>query len=632
MKNNKINLRSVILYAVDVLCAFAAFGLAIDYARRAQGYMPGIAALITAAVVIAAFTLLVFAALRINNTIWRYSSERDYAKIFIAACFASGGASALFVFTRLINIKWQYFVFAVFVDASLTAFSRVVYRLLKNEQRSRSHRDGEGENASKRLMIVGAGSSASIMISDIRANPSCGYTPVVLLDDDPEKIGRAVKGVNVVGSIDEAASICKKFRIDEIFVAIPSATNAQRARILESCAKANLPLKILPLYSEIEGEESNFINRVRDITPEELLGREPLVIVNDTVGDFITGKVVAVTGGGGSIGSEICRQVAAHNPKRLVIIDIYENNAYGIQQELVGNYGSSLDMQVYIASVREQKKIDRLFSIEKPDIVFHAAAHKHVPLMEISPDEAVKNNIFGTYNTALAARDNGVGKFVLISTDKAVNPTNIMGATKRVCEMIIQYFESTSPDTTYAAVRFGNVLGSNGSVIPLFKEQIKNRHDLTITHPEIIRYFMTIPEASQLVLTAGAMAKGSEIFVLDMGQPVKILDLAKKMISLSGLRLGEDINIKYIGLRPGEKLYEELLMSEEGLKSTLNEKIFISNVMPIEFDKLKAGLDSLKELVANTAVTQKEVEEALMEIVPTFKRYIPPEVSTTNKQ
>ncbi len=622
----KKHLRAFIMWSVDVLTALISFGIVFNYAERVSRFRPPVPSLLAAALVLVSFTVLVYVLFRVNTTIWRYSTERDYVKIFAAAVFASGGASALFIITGLLNLKWEYYVFAILIDASVVTFSRVIYRLLVSNHRSNKNKRTEGEvTQNKRLLIVGAGSSASIIIGDIRSNPACGYVPVALVDDDIEKVGRTVKGVDVLGIIADVPAVAAKCRADEIFVAIPSATNAERAAILEKCAKANIPLKILPHYSEFDGEESSFINRVRDITPEELLGREPLVIVNDTVSDFVSGKVVCVTGGGGSIGSEICRQIAAHNPKRLVIIDIYENNAYAIQQELINKYGSSLDLQVYIASVREQKKIDYLFSVEKPQIVFHAAAHKHVPLMEVSPDEAVKNNIFGTYNTALAARNNGVEKFVLISTDKAVNPTNIMGATKRVCEMIIQYFESTSPNTTYAAVRFGNVLGSNGSVIPLFKEQIKNRQDVTITHPEIIRYFMTIPEASQLVLTAGAMAKGSEIFVLDMGKPVKILDLAKKMISLSGLKLGEDINIRYIGLRPGEKLYEELLMSEEGLKNTLNEKIFISSVKPIDFDELTAGLDGLKTLVSNTAVTPKEVESALMAIVPTFKRYIPKE-------
>ena len=455
--------------------------------------------------------------------------------------------------------------------------------------------------------------------------------PIGLVDDDCQKLNRTIHKVRVLGGVSDIERICKEYKVELIYVAIPSASNAQRAQILQECSKTNCSVKIIPYYSEFtEDEKHDIISRVRDITPEELLGREPIKVADEKILSFISGKTVAITGGGGSIGSELCRQIASHSPKRLVIIDIYENNAYAIQQELINKYGKSLNMEVYIASVRDYQKLAYLYSLEKPDIVFHAAAHKHVPLMEVSPDEAVKNNIFGTYNSAKAAMENHVDRFILISTDKAVNPTNIMGATKRVCEMVIQYFNSIAPNTTYAAVRFGNVLGSNGSVIPLFKEQIKNRQDVTVTDPRIIRYFMTIPEASQLVLTAGAMAEGGEIFVLDMGEPVKIADLAEKMIKLSGLVIGRDINIKYIGLRPGEKLYEELLMSEEGLKQTLNHKIFISSILPVDFKVLLARLDDLRELVSHSGVTVHEVEQLLMKTVPTFKRYNPQAESEHN--
>ena len=621
----KARIRGIVIYVVDILIALFSFGLAYSFEQKTLSIAFD-RKLLFICLLISGATLFLFLLFRINSTIWRYSTEKDYVRLFVFAFFAGGITSILCDVSYLVDFTWRYHVLAALFNACISTASRIFYKMLFTMKHASDNKKSapDSDAGKKRLLIVGAGTAGYVMIGDIRSNPSCDYNPVALVDDDPQKIGRNVNGVRVVGGIGQISEVCAANKVDLIIVAIPSATNEQRAKILEECAKANCPVKILPHFTEFSvDEESNFINRVRDITPEELLGREPIPVANETVYEFISGKVVAVTGGGGSIGSEICRQIAAHDPKRLVIIDIYENNAYEIQQELINKYGASLDLKVFIASVREQKKISELFAKEKPQIVFHAAAHKHVPLMEVSPDEAVKNNIFGTYNTALAARENGVERFILISTDKAVNPTNIMGATKRVCEMIIQYFESTSPDTSYAAVRFGNVLGSNGSVIPLFKEQIKNRQDVTITHPDIIRYFMTIPEASQLVLTAGAMAKGSEIFVLDMGEPVKILDLAKKMISLSGLRLGEDINIRYIGLRPGEKLYEELLMGEEGLKNTLNEKIFISSVAPIEFDRLTAGLDSLRELVNNPAVTPQEIENALMKIVPTFKRYVP---------
>ena len=458
------------------------------------------------------------------------------------------------------------------------------------------------------------------MIAEIKGRPACGLNPVALVDDDFQKQRRSINGVKVMGRVSDVKRICEENEIEIIYIAIPSATNEQRAYILDECTKTSCQVKTLPFLTDI-CENTDFISKVRDITPDELLGRNPIQVANEEILSFVKDKTVLITGGGGSIGSELCRIIAVHSPKRLVIVDVYENNAYDIQQELIQKYKDSLDIAVYIATVCDYKKINGIFAQEKPDIVLHAAAHKHVPLMETVPDEAVKNNVFGTLNTAVAAKENKVKKFILISTDKAVNPTNIMGTTKRICEMIIQYVDSISDETVFAAVRFGNVLGSNGSVIPLFKKQIENRCDVTVTHPEMIRYFMTIPEASQLVLTAGAMAKGGEIFVLDMGNPVKIDDLAKKMISLSGLVLGRDINIRYTGLRPGEKLYEELLMSEEGLQRTLNEKIFIGKPISMDYNVFKTQLDELNGLVNKDGITPDEVEKKLHEVVPTFKRY-----------
>jgi len=559
-----------------------------------------------------------------NNIIWRYFTERDLVLVFSVLVMVGAVFAGVANLCHIIDASVGFYVLGTLISASGAALSRIVYKMIV---RRRSYQNVDNKDG-KRLLIVGAGISGSTIIMETKRDPHCGLVPVALVDDDPQKQDRKINNVTVAGKISDIPEVCAKYGVQIIYIAIPSATNARRSEILKVCQKVNLPVKILPFYTEFGDDDSSFVNKVRDITPEELLGREPINIADEKIYNFISGKTVAITGGGGSIGSELCRQIASHSPRRLIIIDIYENNAYAIQQELKMKYGDSLNLQVYIASVREAAKIDYLFAVEKPDIVFHAAAHKHVPLMEVSPDEAVKNNVFGTYNTALAAKNNGVSRFILISTDKAVNPTNCMGATKRVCEIVVQYFNSISEGaTTYAAVRFGNVLGSNGSVIPLFKEEIRQRRDVTVTHPDIIRYFMTIPEASQLVLTAGAMAQGGEIFVLDMGEPVKIADLAKKMIALAGLVEGRDINIRYTGLRPGEKLYEELLVGEEGLKSTLNKKIFISSILPVDFAFLKNQLDELRELVKHTDVSPDTVAAKLAVLVPTFNRYIPEDKS-----
>ncbi|MBO5898641.1 MAG: polysaccharide biosynthesis protein [Clostridia bacterium] len=598
------------------LCAYAAVMLlayALEHAEVALVWLwvPVLALLIG--------YLLIFGACHINDTIWRYASEKDYIRIAATTLGLGTVLSLSMWLSGAVAVRLPYHLLAVALATGGVVLSRLIYRMRCSRQKGGAETSVSG----KRLLIVGAGFVGSAMVNDIRRNPRAGLSIVGLVDDNPQKIGCSISGYSVLGSTEDIERICREKDVELIYIAIPSATNTERARILSECAKTNCTVKILPYFSEIEGE-SDFTRLVRDITPEELLGRDPIQVADDKIYEFVSGTRVMITGGGGSIGSELCRQVAAHSPARLVIVDIYENNAYAIQQELRNRYGDTLNLEVYIASVRDAKKIDYLFSLEKPQIVFHAAAHKHVPLMEVSPEEAIKNNVFGTYNTALAANNHGTDRFVLISTDKAVNPTNIMGASKRVCEMVIQYFSQTSEHTTYAAVRFGNVLGSNGSVIPLFKEQIKQRHDITVTDPRIIRYFMTIPEASQLVLTAGAMASGGEIFVLDMGEPVKIDDLARKMISLSGLVLGRDINIRYIGLRPGEKLYEELLMSEEGLKETLNHKIFISSVLPVPPEVMEGHLEMLRtNIVERVGVSGDEVERLLKVIVPSFQRYVP---------
>ena len=433
-----------------------------------------------------------------------------------------------------------------------------------------------------------------------------------IIDDQPGCHGKLMRGVPIVGGRESILDAVGQYSIDEIIFAIPSASVQTRKEILDICKESGCKLRTIPgTYQLINGDVS--VSNLKEVDIEDLLGREPIRINTEEVLDHVSGKVILVTGGGGSIGSELCRQIAAHHPKQLIILDIYENNAYDIQQELLRKY-PELNLAVLIASVRNEERINSIFETYRPNIVYHAAAHKHVPLMEDSPHEAIKNNVFGTYKVAQAADRYGTDKFVLISTDKAVNPTNIMGASKRLCEMLIQTMNCSSR-TNYVAVRFGNVLGSNGSVIPLFKKQIAEGGPVTVTHPDIIRYFMTIPEAVSLVLQAGAYAKGGEIFVLDMGEPVKILDLATNLIKLSGYRVGEDIEIKFTGLRPGEKMYEELLMNEEGLKETANKMIFIGK--PIEFDE-EQFREQLKELEQAAVDETSDIRAEVEKIVPTY--------------
>lgn len=461
-------------------------------------------------------------------------------------------------------------------------------------------------------MVIGAGEAANVIIKEIVNSNFSTMVIRCIIDDDKGKWGRFIQGIKVVGGRDKIIECADIYDIDEIIVAMPSISRKQMSEILDICKETNCKLRSLPgMYQLVNGEVS--VSKLRDVEVEDLLGRDPIEVDLDSILSYVQGKKVLVTGGGGSIGSELCRQIANHKPAQLIIVDIYENSAYDIQQELLTNH-PELNLVVLIASVRNTNRINWIFEHYKPDIVYHAAAHKHVPLMETSPNEAVKNNVFGTWKTAFAAATNGTKRFVMISTDKAVNPTNIMGASKRICEMIIQTFNKHY-DTEFVAVRFGNVLGSNGSVIPLFKKQIMAGGPVTVTHPDIIRYFMTIPEAVSLVLQAGAYAKGGEIFVLDMGKPVKILDLAKNLIRLSGYRVDEDIKIEFTGLRPGEKLYEELLMAEEGMKETANKLIHIGKPIEIDEDQFFIQLKNLKEASKNESA---DIRSLIREIVPTY--------------
>ena len=608
--------RDLLLYFIDaviVACCYTVIWLLGTVQGHIEWELLPYAINIAGTAFIFALCLLVC---RINATIWRYAGGREYIKLFVIAIVAGIISAIIFEIYKEKMPATIFLAFAGVLAATMITLSRIVYK----ELTVRMFRDKVIKEG-RRLLIVGAGEAGYRMLDEIKGNPASGLVPVGLVDDDIQKQNRTIDNIKVLGKISDIEKICDEHSVQVIYIAIPSASNEDRKRIVDECAKTTCPVKILPYLYELNEEGGNIVSRVRDITPEELLGREPIKVANEKILSFVKGKKVLITGGGGSIGSELCRQIASHQPEKLILVDVYENTTYEIQQELHGRYGDRLNMAVYILTVCDYERINHLFATEKPDIVLHAAAHKHVPLMETVPEEAVKNNIFGTYNVARAANNNGVQKFVLISTDKAVNPTNIMGATKRVCEMIVQYFNRISRGTTFAAVRFGNVLGSHGSVIPLFKEQIEKRRDVTVTHPEIIRYFMTIPEASQLVLTASVMADGGELFVLDMGEPVKIDNLARKMISLAGLTVGKDINVKYVGLRPGEKLFEELLMSEEGLKKTANGRIFIGGAINMDYDRFPGNLEMLKNLANRPNVTLEEVETALMKLVPTFKRY-----------
>lgn len=559
------------------------------------------------ALVNTALTIAIFVACRLYKTLWRFASIKELIYI-IEAVAGSVLVNVFLYFFTYKPICRSYFLLYGTSLFLLTCISRFSYRLIRLLYQGNVH----GRHM-RNTMIIGAGEACNVVMKELEFSSELDARIWCIIDDDARKHGTYIHGVKVVGGRDKILEYAKKYSINEIIVAIPSATKKEQRRILDICQQVpKCDLKILPgVYQLVNGEVS--VSKLRNVEIEDLLGRDPIKITTEKIGRYVSDKVVLVTGGGGSIGSELCRQIAANGVRQLIIFDIYENNAYDIQQELKQKY-PNLDLVVLIGSVRNGRKVDSVFAQYRPDIVYHAAAHKHVPLMEDSPNEAIKNNVFGTYKVALAADKYGVSKFVLISTDKAVNPTNIMGASKRMCEMIIQVFNNRSK-TEYVAVRFGNVLGSNGSVIPLFKKQIEAGGPVTVTHPDIIRYFMTIPEAVSLVLQAGSSAKGGEIFVLDMGQPVKIADLARNLIRLSGYKEDVDIEIKYTGLRPGEKLYEELLMAEEGLESTENELIHIGK--PIEFDE-DEFLKDLENLYKAAYAETDHMKRIVKKIIPTY--------------
>jgi len=552
-------------------------------------------------------TVVMFAAMGLYKSLWAFAGESEGLRIVVSTFFATVFQTSLqFVCGLPVPRSFIFIHFPTYLICIIVI--RFSYRFFRNRKNQRN-----GPDKMRRTMIVGAGDSGATILKDLQHSRFSQSKVVCVVDDDPNKIGKYMFDVPVVGTTDDIPEIAEKFDVEEIIFAIPTATAAKRKEILSICQKTGCSLRTLPgIYQLVNGEVN--IQKIRKVQIEDLLARESIKVNIDEIVDYVNDRVVLVTGGGGSIGSELCRQIAEHGPRKLIIFDIYENNAYAIQQEL-NRKNPDLDLEVLIGSVRDKKRVDMLFSEYKPDIVYHAAAHKHVPLMENSPNESIKNNVFGTWNVAEAADKHGTETFILISTDKAVNPTNIMGASKRICEMIICNFASFS-DTKYACVRFGNVLGSNGSVIPLFKKQIEQGGPVTVTHKDIIRYFMTIPEAVSLVLQAGSYAKDGEIFVLDMGEPVKIDDLARNMIRLSGYEPDVDIAIEYTGLRPGEKLYEELLLSEEGLSKTENDLIFIGQLEHIDREAFE---EKLAWLEAACESNSEDIRKFVMDIVPTYK-------------
>lgn len=552
-------------------------------------------------------SLLIFWLFRLYHSLWQYASIAEVYRIAEACIIVE---VVHFLSNKIAGNMLPrscYFNAAIYLIIAICA-SRFMYRMIRtvlNKYRN--------IKTSNNVMIIGAGEATNVIMREIQNSSYLANSNIAcIIDDDRRKVGKYIRGVKVIGTRDKIKEAAKLYDIDEIIFAIPSASNEVKRDILNICKETDCTLKILPgVYQMVDGEIN--VNSIRNVDVLDLLGRDPIEVDIESIMGYVKDKVIMVTGGGGSIGSELCRQLVSHKPKQLIIFDIYENNAYDIQQELKINYPDA-NVVTLIGSIRNVSRLESVFAQYKPDIVYHAAAHKHVPLMEVSPDEAVKNNVVGTWNVARMADKYGVKKFVMISTDKAVNPTNVMGATKRICEMIVQTYNEISK-TDFVAVRFGNVLGSNGSVIPLFKRQIEAGGPVTVTDPNIIRYFMTIPEAVSLVLQAGAYAKGGEIFILDMGEPVKIDDLAKNLIRLSGYTLGVNMEIKYTGLRPGEKLYEELLMKEEGLQETDNKLIQIGK--PIEFDK-ENFFDNLEKLKEEAYSETGNIRESLKKVVDTY--------------
>lgn len=606
--------RNFILRIFDIIVIAISYYVAEVIINNKIFLTPEMAKEMLISIVLAIFVYgIVLEVFKTYKNITRYENGNDYL-VYVLACLIS---CTIMVFFNVLNIvpivdERTNLISALIIVVAVIGY-RVLLRMILNDTY-----EGKVKNDNrKKVLIIGAGEATKILISTIRSSMKNIYNIVGLIDDNPNKVDYAISGKKILGTRFDIPRICKENNVDVIFFTISNISNEDRKKILEICQETGCKVRILPGTKELI-KDKPIMQNFRDVEIEDLLGRETIKLDNKNIKELIHNKVVLVTGGGGSIGSELCRQIIRFEPERLVIVDIYENNLYDIEQELKYNYPNA-KIDAIVASVRDKDRLNEIFNEFKPYLVFHAAAHKHVPLMETSPLEAIKNNVFGTYNVVNCADEYNVKRFVLISSDKAVNPTNIMGATKRLCEMIIQAKNKVS-NTEYVAVRFGNVLGSNGSVVPLFKKQIAHGGPVTVTHKDITRFFMTIPEAVSLVLQAMSGAKGGEIFVLDMGEPVKIYDMAKKLIKLSGLEPDVDIPIKVTGLRPGEKLYEEILMQEEGLTETKHDKIHIAKPCNVDIKMIINKLDKLQKLVdTNNNENLKEIKETVSEVVPTYK-------------
>ncbi|MBR2741307.1 polysaccharide biosynthesis protein [Candidatus Saccharibacteria bacterium] len=608
--NKKIS-RIIALVIFDVISVVVASLLALwmrfDFQQIPVEYIQSVThfLLIDCAIVVA-----IFAIARLYTSIWRYASVPELISIMISCTLAS---LVIFLYKHAMFLPMPrsfWFIFAALLFL-FTCGIRYSYRICRVFLRALS-----GKKRLKNTMIVGGGESARMLIDELNRSPQKygGIWVRCIVDDDRQKRGNRIRGIPIVGNSHNVPSVVEKYKIEQIIICIPSASKETIARIVAECQKTKCEIKILPsIYVTMAEDAEDIVEKIRPIKYEDFLGRDQIVVNDDEILRHVAGKTILVTGGGGSIGSELCRQIAKASPKLLIIFDIYENNAYEIQQELYRDY-PGLNLQTIIGSVRDCARLEKVFEEFHPDQVYHAAAHKHVPLMECSPNEAIKNNCLGTLNTVKLADKYGVSKFILVSTDKAVRPTNIMGASKRICEMIIQYYDKKSK-TSYVAVRFGNVLGSNGSVIPLFLKQIENGGPVTVTHKDVTRYFMTIPEAVSLILQASVYAEGGEIFVLDMGKPIKIYNLAKQIIRYKGLEPGKDIKIVITGLRPGEKLYEEMLMEEEGLKETPNKLIHIGKPIRIE----ETFMEDLDSLIKAAEKNDETIKKQTARLVSTYK-------------
>ncbi|MCK9221290.1 MAG: polysaccharide biosynthesis protein [Limnochordia bacterium] len=604
------NKRKFVLMVLDVIMVNFSllFSIILHYGQGAFGIIGELS--VTHYVVVSALSLIVFGACRMYSGVWRYASTQELISMGIAVTIGTGATMLFSSVNTARTLAKSVFAINWFVTIVLLGGLRLAVRVYK-EYTSRVVAEPDGQ---KKILIVGAGDAGALVAQEISNHKELGKKVIGFADDDPGKLGRYVRGSKVLGSIDQVPELVANYRIDEIIIAVPSASGSSIKRIMSYCDRTGTQIQIVPgIYEILNGKVD--LGTLREVQLEDLLRREPIRIDQDHIRGHLAHKTVLITGGGGSIGSELARQVARFEPSSLVLFDISENNLYQIQHDLNDEF-PHLTLVTVVGSIRDEKKLEAVFAQYRPSVVYHAAAHKHVPLMEEHPEEAIKNNVFGTYNVVQAAIRYRVKRFVMISTDKAINPTSVMGATKRIAEMIVQAANHLS-NTEFVAVRFGNVLGSCGSVVPLFRQQIAKGGPVTVTHPEMTRYFMTIPEACQLVIQAGVLGHGGEVFVLDMGSPVKIMDLAQDLIHLSGLQVGRDIEIKIIGTRPGEKLYEEILTDEENTESTKHEKVFVAKLQDVDMNSLRAKLTVLDDIIRQSAPPEV-IRKAIQELVPTY--------------